>query len=34
MSELEFIVLALAIAFVAVAIFHMVLRYYMKRERK
>jgi NADH:ubiquinone oxidoreductase subunit 5 (subunit L)/multisubunit Na+/H+ antiporter MnhA subunit len=29
-SEVGFIVLALALAFVAVAIFHLVLRYYIK----
>jgi NADH:ubiquinone oxidoreductase subunit 5 (subunit L)/multisubunit Na+/H+ antiporter MnhA subunit len=34
MSEVGFIVLALAVAFVAVAIFHLVLRHYLKRARE
>jgi hypothetical protein len=34
MSEVGFIVLALALAFVAVAIFHLVLRHYLKRARE
>jgi NADH:ubiquinone oxidoreductase subunit 5 (subunit L)/multisubunit Na+/H+ antiporter MnhA subunit len=33
-SEVGFIVLALALAFVAVAIFHLVLRHYLKRARE
>jgi NADH:ubiquinone oxidoreductase subunit 5 (subunit L)/multisubunit Na+/H+ antiporter MnhA subunit len=34
MSEVGFIVLALAVAFVAVAIFHLVLRHYLRRGKK